>query len=182
MREEEWRDIEGYKGLYQISSYGRVKSLERMKRNSRGYHKIPERILKPYVSGHGYLQVQLYKEGNRKPYHVHRLVATAFLENTKGYTEVNHKDENKQNNHMDNLEWCSHSYNNSYNDKGKKAGKKISKPVYSVNKESGLITYWESAKVAGRILGIDSSHITKCCKGKMKSIGGFYWMYAEEEN
>ena len=179
---EEYRDIKGWEGLYQVSNLGNVKSLERTIRNGRGYYKIPERILKAGTNKQGYLQVHLYREGKRKSCRIHRLVADAFLENPNNLPEVNHKDEDKENNKAENLEWCSHSYNSSYNDRAKKIGKKISKPVYSINKESGLITYWESAKVAGRILGIDSSHITRCCKGKMKSIGGFYWMYAEEEN
>ena len=178
---EEWRDIKGYEGLYQVSNTGKVKSLERTVRIGRGYRTVTEKIMKPRENNHGYLQLHLCREGKRKLCRIHRLVAQAFLPNPDNLSEVNHKDENKQNNYVENLEWCSHSYNNTYNDKAKKVGKKLSKPVYSINKESGLITYWESAKVAGRILGIDSSHITKCCKGKMKSIGGFYWHYADSE-
>ena len=172
---EEWRDIKGYKGLYQVSNTGKVKSLNYRKTGKEG-------ILKAYDNGHGYLFVVLSKEGNREQPLVHVLVATAFLDNADNLPEVNHKDENKQNNHMENLEWCSHSYNNTYNDKAKKVGKKLSKPVYSIDKESGLITYWESAKEAGKVLGIDQGNITRCCKGKRyKSVGGYYWHYAESE-
>ena len=177
---EIWKPVRNYEGLYEVSNMGRVKSLERTVRIGRGYRIVPEKILKAEKNNHGYLQLHLYREGKRKLCRIHRLVAIAFLENHNNLPEVNHKDENKQNNCVENLEWCSRSYNNTYNDKAKKAGKKISKPVYSIDKESGLITYWESAKVAGRILGIDSSHITRCCKGKIKSIGGFYWHYASD--
>ena len=184
MKGEIWKDIEGYEGLYQISNMGRVKSLERTVRNGNGYRTVQERILKPY--GDDYLQVNLSKDGKIEQPLVHRLVATAFLENTEGYKEINHKDENKQNNCVDNLEWCSRSYNNRYNDKAKKAGKKtaekLSKPVYSINKESGLITYWESAKVASRQTGIASSNICACLKGRQKSCGNHIWFYADDED
>ena len=177
---EIWRDIEGYKGLYQVSNTGKVKSLERTVRNGRGYRTVQERILKTGKNNHGYLQLHLYKEGKRKLCYVHRLVATAFCENPMGYDEINHKDEDKTNNMAENLEYCSRSYNCTYNGLAKRTGKKMSKPVYSIDKESGLITYWESAKEAGKVLGIDSSHIARCCKRKIKSIGGFYWHYADE--
>ena len=184
---EEWRDIKGFEGYYQISNMGRVKSVERTVWDSRGYYKtISEKILKPYAGGDGYLQLNLSKDGKVEKPLVHRLVATAFLENSEGYKEINHKDENKQNNCVDNLEWCSRSYNNRYNDKAKKAGKKtaekLSKPVYSINKESGLITYWESAKVASRQTGIASSNICACLKGRQKSCGNHYWFYADDDN
>ena len=184
---EEWRDIEGYKGLYQVSNMGRVKSLERtVWNNSRGcYVTVPERIRKAKKNNKGYLMLGLSKDAKVKCYLVHRLVATAFVENPEGYTEVNHKDENKENNKAENLEYCSRSYNNSYNGRAKKAAKKIAekrkKPVFSVDKESGLITYWESAKEAGEVLGIAPTNITRCCKGRKKSIGGFYWFYADSE-
>ena len=180
--EEIWKPVRNYEGLYEVSNMGRVKSLERMKRNSRGYYKTPEKILKAEKNNStGYLQLHLYKEGKRKLCYVHRLVATAFCENPMGYDEINHKDEDKTNNMAENLEYCSRSYNCTYNGLAKRTGKKISKPVYSIDKESGLVTYWESAREAGKVLDIDSSHITKCCKGKMKSIGGFYWHYVDNK-
>lgn len=204
MEEKEiWKDVVGYEGYYMVSNLGRVKSLERTVWNSRGYRTVKERILKPGKNSYDYLQVHLHQDGKDKWYTVHKLVATAFCENPKGYTEVNHKDENKQNNCMENLEWCSRSYNNTYNGRAKKAGKKAgkklrgrklseetikkmsekrSKPLYSINKESGLILEFPSAKEASRVLGINSSSITRCCQGKLKSCGGFYWMYANNND
>ena len=181
MKGEIWKDIEGYEGLYQISSKGRVKSLERMKRNGRGYQKVPEKILEGVDNGHGYLRVKLCKEGKVKQPLVHVLVATAFLDNVDNLPEVNHKDENKYNNCMDNLEWCSHSYNNTYNDKAKKVGKKLSKPVYSIDKESGLIMWWQSAHEAERCTDINNGNIISCCQGKRKSAGNHYWFYADDD-
>ena len=183
---EEWRDIEDYKGKYQVSNIGRVKSLERTIWTGKGYYKtLPERILKLRKRKDGYLQIKLYKDGAEKVYLVHRLVSEAFIPNPNNLPEINHKDENKQNNCVDNLEWCSRSYNNRYNGRAKKAGKKLaeklSKPVYSISKESGLITYWKSATVASRQIGISQSNICNCLKGKRKSTGGFYWIYSESE-
>lgn len=179
---EEWRDIEGFEGKYMVSNTGKVKSLERTVRCDRGYRIVPERILKGRKTRVGYLQVQLCKDGKVKKCYVHRLVATVFCENPEGYTEVNHIDENKQNNNSQNLEWCSHSYNNSYNDKGKKIGKKLSKPVFSVDRESGLIMFWESAREAERCTGISKGNITRCCKGKANSAGGHIWFYADNDD
>ena len=98
-------------------------------------------------------------------------------------------------NRVENLEWCSVLYNLTYNGRAKKVGeklkgrklpkeqiKKLSKPVFSVDKESGLIMYWESIMEAERCTGIDKSSITKCCKGKMKSCGNHYWFYADDDD
>ena len=105
---EEWRDIEGYEGLYQVSNLGRVKSL-----NCRG-HKGCIGILTPRFDGKGYEMVALYKEGKARNTKVHRLVAQAFIPNPNNYPQVNHKDEDKTNNCVDNLEWCDTQYNNTY--------------------------------------------------------------------
>ena len=183
---EEWRDIKGFEGKYMVSNLGRVKSLKRTVWNKgRGYYiTVSEKILKTFDNGYGYLQVALSKDGKDKEYYVHRLVATAFLENPMGYTEVNHIDEDKTNNCVDNLEFCSRSYNINHGARNKKAGKKIaekkSKPVFSVNKESGLIMWWQSAKEAERCTGIAQQSICACCKGKVKSAGGHIWFYADD--
>ena len=198
---EEWRDIEGFEGLYQVSNMGRVKSLERTTRIGRGCRIIPERILKPQKNMWGYLQVTLSKDGKIKHCMIHRLVAMAFIPNSNNLPEVNHIDEDKTNNRVENLEYCSRSYNINYGTRNKKVAekvaeklkgkkhseehnkkiaKKLSKPVFSVDKESGLIMFWESAIEAGRCIGISSSHISECCKGKLKSTGGFYWFYADD--
>ena len=180
---EEWRPVVGYEGLYEVSNTGNVKSLERTVWDSvRGYYRtIPERILKVGKTTNGYLHVQLYKDGKGKWYLVHRLVAVAFIGNPNNLLVINHKNEIKSDNRVSNLEWCSHSYNNSYNDKGKKIGEKNSKPVIGINKVSNLILEFSSAHEAERKLGINNSSIIKCCKGKAKSAGNFYWYYADTE-
>ena len=115
MKEEIWRPIEGYEGLYEVSSYGRVKSLEKsyIRKNGIIDHKS-ERILIPIKDKDGYLQVKLYKDKKQYTRKLHRLVAEAFLDNPYNKPEVNHKDEDKTNNRVDNLEWCDGKYNINY--------------------------------------------------------------------
>lgn len=107
---EEWRSIQGYEGLYEVSSYGRVKSLERYKSNNGGIQLLKEKILRPHNTKKGYLTVQL----RNKRFTVHRLVAQAFIPNPDNLPQVNHKDEDKTNNNVTNLEWCTAKYNSNY--------------------------------------------------------------------
>ena len=174
---EEWRPVVGYEGLYEVSNMGKVKSLERMKWNGNGCYKIPERILKPKKDKGGYLQVNLSKDGKDKWCTVHRLVATAFLPNLDNLPQVNHIDENKENNCVQNLEWCSRSYNINYGTRNEK----ISKPILGIDRVTGLIVEFPSIREAERKLGIAPSNICACLKGRYKSCGGFYWMYADAD-
>ena len=108
---EEWRPIVGYEGLYEVSSYGRVRSLDKydsMNRFLRG------RILRLFTDGLGYLRAQLYSNSKRKSFLVHRLVAQAFIPNPDNLPQVNHRDENPSNDNVDNLEWCDGKYNVNY--------------------------------------------------------------------
>lgn len=107
---EKWKPIPGYDGLYEVSSYGRVRSLERYKSNNGGLQLIKEKILKPHNTKKGYLTVQLCN----KIFTVHRLVAEAFIPNTDNLPMINHRDEDKTNNVADNLEWCDAKYNSNY--------------------------------------------------------------------
>lgn len=108
---EEWRPVIGYEGLYEVSSYGRVRSLDKydsMNRFLRG------RILRLFTDGLGYLRAQLYSNSKRKSFLVHRLVAQAFIPNPDNLPQVNHRDENPSNDNVDNLEWCDGKYNVNY--------------------------------------------------------------------
>lgn len=117
---EQWKDIEGYEGKYQVSNEGRVKSLN--------YHQQGiEQVLRLSTSDRGYKRVALQKDGKCKLELVHRLVAKAFIPNPNNYPIINHKDENTSNNFVDNLEWCTSQYNNTYNDRHLKAAPKIAK-------------------------------------------------------
>ena len=160
---EEWRDIQGFEGKYQVSNKGRVKSLN--------YHRTgKEEILKAGNSGNGYLYVSLTKDGKVKQCRINRLVAQAFLENPDNLPEVNHKNKDKNDNCVDNLEWCSRQYNVEYSK---------AKAVIGINKISGLILEFPSTREASRQTGIDNSSICHCLKGRQKSAGGHYWFYAD---
>lgn len=105
---ETWKDIDGYEGYYQISSLGRVKSLERVTVTGR---LMEEKLKEPWVDDNGYLNVHLYKEGKRKHFRIHRLVAQAFVPNPRNLDEVDHKDTDRKNNRAKNLRWVTHSEN-----------------------------------------------------------------------
>ena len=111
---EKWKPIPGYEGLYEVSSYGRVKSLEKYRYNNGGKQLLKERILRPINNGNGYFMVRLYKNKTYKYYLIHRLVAEAFIPNPDNLPIINHRDEDKTNNVTDNLEWCDAKYNSNY--------------------------------------------------------------------
>ena len=179
--EEVWKDIEGFEGLYQVSNLGRVKSLERTVWNKgRGcYRIVAEKILKAGDNGHGYLHVSLSKDGKSKTCRVNRLVAMAFIPNPDNLPEVNHKNEDKTNNRVENLEWCSKLYNINYGTGIKRRAEKQSKPIIGINKVSGLILEFPSISEASKQTGISLGGICECCTSKRNSIKGYYWFYAE---
>ena len=123
---EVWKDIQDYEGFYQVSNLGRIKSLGNSKTRK-------EKILKP-IYHKQYYQITLSKNNIRIQYRVHRLVAEAFIPNPDNLPQVNHKDENKLNNYVDNLEWCDALYNNNYKDKGKRISK--TKTGHTVSQET----------------------------------------------
>lgn len=143
--QEIWNDIQGYEGLYQVSNFGRVKSLERKIFNGENYHISKEKILSPGKDKDGYFQVQLYKEKTVKMRKIHRLVAEAFIPNPNNYPQVNHKDEDKQNNRIDNLEWCDGTYNQNYGTSKIRRGK----PVMCTTTGLMFNTLSEAAKYYG---------------------------------
>jgi hypothetical protein len=112
---EIWKDVSGYEGLYQVSNLGNVKSLDRMEKLKNGaIRKRQGRYLSLKVDKYGYLIAVLTKNARHKDFKVHRLVAAAFIGNPNDYDQVNHKDENKKNNVVTNLEWCNAKYNTNY--------------------------------------------------------------------
>ena len=115
---EEWRPIEGYEGLYEVSNTGQVRSLDRYVKTCYEAYKLHKgKILSPAKDKNGYLKVHLCCNGKHNIIRVHRLVALTFLPNPDNLPEVNHKDEVKTNNNVDNLEWCDRKYNNNYGTK-----------------------------------------------------------------
>ena len=161
--EENWKDIEGYDGLYQVSDKGRVKSLKFGKEN----------LLKPRKTPKGYLQVHLCKNGETKWCYLHRLVAQSFLSNNNNLPQINHKNEDKIDNRVENLEWCDARYNNTY---GTRTDKCL-KPVIQYSKSGEFIKEWKSVTDVENELKIYHSNISACCRGKLKSAGGYVWKY-----
>ena len=151
---EIWKDIKSYEGIYQISNYGRVKG-------KNGIRKTP-------INSSGYKIVKLCKNGKIKFYSVHKLVANAFIPNPLNLPIINHKDENKQNNFVENLEWCTQKYNSRYSN---------SKSVSCYDFDGNLVSKFDAAIDAENEMKIDSSLILKCCRGKRKTAGGYVWKY-----
>ena len=164
---EIWKDIKDYEGMYQVSSEGRVKSLK--------YGE--EKILKNNKNNSGYLSVSLSKDGKRKTYSIHRLVAQAFISNPNNLLEINHIDEDKTNNRVENLEWCTKQYNNNYGTKNERAAERNTKRILQFTKEGEFIKKWDSTMQIERELGFNGGNITKCCKGKCKLTYGYKWRY-----
>lgn len=162
---EVFRDIPGYEGLYQVSNLGNVKSLGNGDNNS---NVGKERMLKLQKDKDGYLTVFLSIHNYKKLHKVHRLVAQAFLPNPNNYPQINHKDKNRSNNNVDNLEWCTAQYNADYS---------VSKPVNQYSLDGIYIATYKSIKEASRKTGTDQTGIVDCCKGRLKTSGGFIWKY-----
>lgn len=167
---EQWRDIIGYEGLYQVSDLGRVKALN--------YHREGrECVLNYWKTSGGYLVVGLCKDGKRSRCLVHRLVAEAFIPNPDGYKEVNHIDENKANNSVTNLEWCDTNYNINYGTRNERVGKALSKPVFQYTKDGTLVKSYPSGMDAMRRTGYSNANIAFCCNGRYKQAYGYLWSY-----
>lgn len=164
---EEWEDIVDYEGLYQVSNLGNI-------RNNKG------KILSIGHTLDGYCYVRLNKNGKRKYPKVSRLVAIAFLPNPSNLPQVNHKDENKDNNYINNLEWCDCKYNCNYGTRNERRAKSQSKSVIGIKEDSGLIIEFSSMSEACRQLGISTGNMSNCCKDSNKTLKGFNWRYLYE--
>lgn len=172
MADEIWKDIKGYEGLYQISNLGRVKSLGNGNSN-----KSKLKIMKTTLNHKGYPMISLCKDGVSKKFSVHRLVAEAFIPNPDNLPQVNHIDEVKTNNRIDNLEWCTAEYNVKYGTRTAKT----SKPILQITLENKIINLWGSIRSVENILGFDNSNIQKCCKGKHNHSYNYQWKYLDDQ-
>lgn len=182
-------DIEIWKSLdflgypdYEVSNFGRVKSLKRGK----------EKILHQGKNKKNYLHLELWENGKGKHFLVHRLVASAFLKNDNNLPCVNHKDENPSNNRVENLEWVTPKENTNYGTRNERVSEKlkgkpkseehkrnISKPILQYTLDGEFIRVWDSATTASKELNIQYSHINDCCRRKRNKCGGFIWRYKE---
>ncbi len=155
---------------YMISNYGRVVSIGRDYK----YGNHDDMFLK-LSDRRGYKKATLFVDGKRYYKAVHRLVAEAFIPNPNNYPCVNHKDEDRANNVVTNLEWCTHLYNSHYGNCRVKISKRVSRKVEQLTKDGIVIKAWDSMTKAGETLGIAISEISKCCKNYKFSAGGYKW-------
>lgn len=189
--QEEWRDVVGYEGFYQVSNLGNVRSVDRTVIQHRTTGDVEKRIkgkqLKKWLA-RNYYHVTFSRDGEIKAPFVHKLVAEAFIENKNNYPVVNHKDENTHNNHATNLEWCTQIYNRNYGHceekrlnsflKSVENHKRKRKPVIQIDKNGNIVNRYYSMNAA-RKDGFNSPGIHSCCNGRLKTYKGYVWAYEE---
>lgn len=158
---EQWRDIQDYEGIYQVSNKGRVRSLK--------FGKTKILSLGRTTSGH--MQVKFLKNGTAKNISVHQLVAQTFIPNPNNCDVIHHKDHNQENNMVENLEWMTKQEHDSIHSDDRKI------KVYQYRLDNELVAIWSSASEASKQLNFNVSHIVDCCNGKRKTHKGYKWSY-----
>lgn len=194
---EIWKNVRNYEKLYQVSNYGRIRSLDRKYKSKLKYqNEITKKgkILKPIITKNGYQCVNLSKNGKTKMFFLHKIIADCFLnKNDFKYEDeqdkknaviekldINHKDENKSNNKVENLEYCTRKYNINYGTHNERKSEKQSISVIQLDKNNNIIKEWKSIANAGNILNINKTNISLCCKKKRKTAGGYVWEYKKQ--
>ena len=177
---EIWKDVVGYEGYYQVSNKGNVKTIERTVRFGRQSRIVPEIIKEKVPDKRGYLTVMLSKGNKVKNAKIHRLVAEAFIPNPLNLPEVNHKDEDKTNNCVHNLEWCEHLYNVMYGTKLERQSAKKSIPIIQYTVDGKPIKEFASSMQAEiELNGKFTGNISKCLNGATKTAFGYIWKFKE---
>lgn len=178
---EIWKDVKDFVGLYQISNYGQVKSLNRIVEYKNGkIYCYKTKILKQSIDSYGYAVVGLTKQKNIKTKKVHRLILEAFVPISEEKLQVNHIDENKLNNTLENLEWCTTKYNTNHGTSIVRRSKKCNKAVIGERKNKKI--RFESLREASLYVNTPISGISLALSGKRKTAGGYTWNYQKEGN
>lgn len=179
---EVWKDIEGFEGYYEVSSHGRIRSVERdiVERNGIKTQHLKGRIRKQIMGTMGYYMLHLNKDGHYKSCFVHRLVAEAFLPNPDNLPEVNHIDENKENNAVWNLEWCDHLHNQRHGTAPQRiSASKPKRRVEQLTLDGQHVAYYESRYAAARAFNRPKANIFFALTGRSKSAYGYKWRYVD---
>jgi len=170
---EEWKDIKGYEGAYQVSNYGRVRSVDRIVHSKNKYFQKGIELKKHSAGRYDFVCVS--KNNKTKRLYLHRLVAEHFNENPNNYNVVNHKDEDKTNNRADNLEWCTSKYNANYGSRNKKIAMSKSKKVAMI--KDGVVLRVFVSQAEARREGFSQAQISKCCNGIVEHYLGYEWKF-----
>lgn len=179
--QEVWKDIDGYEGLYQVSNHGRVKSLN-YKRTGKA------KVLSLKENNCGRMHVEIRRDGKKKDFLVHRLVASAFIPNPNNYPEINHMDENPKNNATWNLEWCTGLYNVRYSTARHperalnrkptdKYGRRLDLMIEQIDASGSTVKIWQNSRTIFSETGMSDWSISECCRGKRKTAYGYIWRY-----
>ena len=158
---EIFMDIKGYEGKYQVSNLGNIRNIK------------TGRIMKQHKTKEGYMRIALCKNNKYKKYYVHRLVLETFKPNSNNELQVNHIDENKENNTLENLEWMTAKENANHGTRTERAAKGHMIPVYCITNNK----VYKSATEAARQLNLHSGSVTACCKNKHKTAAGYEFKY-----
>lgn len=177
--EEIWKDIKGYEGLYQVSNLGRVRSLDRIVVYSRNnaIHLHKGKVLIPTLNSFGYCRLNLYKNGKNKNVAIHQLVAQAFISNPNNLPQINHRNEIKTDNRVENLEYCTAKENQNYGSCIERRAKKHFKSIFQLDLSSKLLKEWNSITQITQTLGYNKSCISETCRGNQNTAYGFKWYY-----
>ena len=172
--EEIWSPIDGYAGKYEVSSFGRINSILAFKNFTR------ESFSFGSVEPHGYRIITLTSNGAKRTFYVHRLVALAFIPNPNNLPCINHIDENKGNNHIENLEWCTYKYNSNYGTCRERSSAKRRMEICCFTENGTLVKTYNSMSEAVEKEGVDWSSLSGCCKGKFTSCKNKIWLLKKD--
>ena len=168
MENEIWKDIKGYDGKYQISNKGNIKNVKRNKLLKIQFNKNYKCI---HLVG---------TDGKIKNYTIHRLMAQSFIPNPDNLSCVNHKDENKLNNSLDNLEWCTKKYNCNYGTAIERTKKQNQKTLLQYDLNNNFIKEWNGLNECAKSLNVSASHISQCCNNKRNKAYNYIWKYKRQ--
>ena len=167
MIKEIWKDIRGYEGLYQASNLGNIRSLK-----NRWGNRIEPRLVKQQKTKKGYKRVRLSKKNKSKTFMVHRIIYITFIKDIENGLEINHKDFNRENNKINNLEMITHTNNVRYSK---------AKPIIQLSINNEYIRKWDCIRDVEKEIGIDHRQICACLLGKQKTCHGYKWKYKESD-